>query len=76
MLSKSSIFTTLKANRRQPSSTLYLTLRTFSTTINTKDPYDNIPDSILNITQRKIYKQEGHPLSTLIEKIEGFFNKG
>jgi len=32
-----------------------------------KDPYDNIPESIVELTQRKIYKTQGHPLSTLIE---------
>jgi len=41
-----------------------------------KDPYDNIPESIMEITQRKIYKVPGHPLSTLIEKMETFFKEG
>jgi hypothetical protein len=27
-----------------------------------KDPYDNIPDQINEITKRKIYKLENHPL--------------
>lgn len=40
-----------------------------------KDPYDNIPESIMELTRRKIYKVNGHPLSTLIGKIEHFFTK-
>lgn len=30
----------------------------------------------MQMTQRKIYKINGHPLSTLIEKMEGFFSSG
>jgi phenylalanyl-tRNA synthetase alpha chain len=38
-----------------------------------KDPYDNIPQHITDLTQRRIYSVAGHPLHTLIGKIEGFF---
>ena len=41
-----------------------------------KDPYDNIPESIMEITRRKIYKVENHPLSTMISKMENFFYSG
>lgn len=44
-----------------------------SPAVGQKDPHDNIPDSILDITKRKIYKIPGHPLSTLIGSIEHFF---
>ena len=40
-----------------------------------KDPYDNIPQQIIELTQRKIYRVAGHPLHTLIGKIEGFFTE-
>ncbi len=49
-------------------------LRLFSVSM-AKDPYDNIPESITELTTRKIYKQNGHPLSTLIGKIDHFFTK-
>lgn len=52
---------------------LQLNVRAFST--GQRDPYDNIPDSIMDLTKRKIYKVEGHPLSTLIEKIDTFFTQ-
>jgi phenylalanyl-tRNA synthetase alpha chain len=51
-----------------------LALRNFSVSM-AKDPYDNIPEQILDLTKRKIYKQPGHPLSTLIGKIDHFFTK-
>lgn len=62
------IKTALKLFKPQPK----ITIRSFSS-IRQKDPYDNIPESILNITQRKIYKIENHPLKTLINKIDDFF---
>jgi hypothetical protein len=55
----------------QPAASSYL--RLFTTANNIKDPYDNIPESIVELTQRKIYKTKGHPLSTLIEQMETFF---
>ena len=49
--------------------------RAFATQVADKDPYDNIPEGIEDLTKRKIYKVEGHPLATLISKIEHFFLK-
>ena len=49
-------------------------LRGFSTEAK-KDPHDNIPQQIIELTQRKIYRVAGHPLHTLIGKIEGFFRE-
>jgi len=38
-----------------------------------KDPYDNIPQSILDLTKRKIYRVENHPLAIIIDRIQDFF---
>ena len=40
-----------------------------------KDPYDNIPQGIHDLTKKKIYKIHDHPLNTLISRIEGFFTQ-
>jgi hypothetical protein len=39
-----------------------------------KDPYDNIPQGIWDLTQRKIYKVPNHPLRILVNKITDFFS--
>ena len=41
----------------------------------TKDPYDNIPQGIWDLTQRKIYKLPNHPIKILIDQIDTFFQK-
>jgi len=38
-----------------------------------KDPYDNIPQGIWDLTQRKIYKVPNHPIKILVDKITDFF---
>ena len=40
-----------------------------------KDPYDNIPKGIWDLTQRKIYKIPNHPLRILIDQITHFFQE-
>lgn len=39
-----------------------------------QDEFNNIPDQIWELTNRKLYKNPQHPLSTLIEKIDVFFS--
>ena len=41
----------------------------------TKNSYDNIPPHIWDLTKRKLYKNPQHPLATLINKTETFFNR-
>jgi len=41
----------------------------------TKSPYNNIPEHIWDLTKRKLYKNPQHPLATLINKTETFFNR-
>ena len=37
------------------------------------DPYSNIPQNILDLTERKLYSDPQHPLSILIDKTMTFF---
>jgi len=37
-----------------------------SLSTNNKDPFNNIPDGIWDLTQRKIYKLPNHPIRILI----------
>jgi hypothetical protein len=48
--------------------------RAFSTSA--KDPYDNIPQGIWDLTERKIYKVPNHPIKILIDRVTGFFEQG
>jgi len=48
--------------------------RSFSVT-STKNSFDNIPPHIWDLTKRKLYKNPQHPLATLINKTETFFNR-
>jgi phenylalanyl-tRNA synthetase alpha chain len=41
----------------------------------TKNSFDNIPNHIWDLTKRKLYKNPQHPLATLINKTEAFFNR-
>jgi hypothetical protein len=41
----------------------------------TKNSFDNIPPHIWDLTKRKLYKNQQHPLATLINKTESFFNR-
>ena len=45
-------------------------LRRFSSA---KDPFNNIPQSIWDLTKRKLYKNPQHPISTITEKIGKVF---
>ena len=38
------------------------------------DDWSNIPPNITELMQRKLYKDPQHPLSTLITKVETFFD--
>jgi phenylalanyl-tRNA synthetase alpha chain len=40
-----------------------------------KNSFDNIPPHIWELTKRKLYKNPQHPLATLINKTEAFFNR-
>lgn len=48
--------------------------RSFSVVTN-KNSFDNIPPHIWELTKRKLYKNPQHPLATLINKTEAFFNR-
>jgi len=47
----------------------------FARSFATKDPYDNIPQGIWDLTQRQIYKIPNHPIKILVDKVEEFFMK-
>ena len=49
--------------------------RSFSVTSTKKNSFDNIPPHIWDLTKRKLYKNPQHPLATLINKTETFFNR-
>ena len=57
----------------KPSNMKSISLRPFSSTTNTS--YNNIPPHIWDLTKRKLYKNPQHPLATLINKTETFFNR-
>jgi hypothetical protein len=39
------------------------------------EAFDNIPPQIWDLTRRKLYKNPQHPLATLIEKTDEFFQR-
>ena len=41
----------------------------------TKSKYDNIPQGIWDLTQRKIYKMPNHPIKILVDKVTKFFHQ-
>jgi len=49
--------------------------RLFSTSSTSDDDkkYDNIPESIWKLTEKKLYQNPQHPLATLLTKTENFF---
>ena len=60
-------------SRRVPS--LRESRRCMSTSLPEPDDWTNVPPSIEQLMQRKLYKNPQHPLSTLISRVEQFFDK-